>query len=250
MLAGEGSSTNAVFNELDKSFGVEVVVIEKREPFRVFLKRRVKKLGIIKVLGQILFKVYESSVLNLVSKRRQEQIINNGLINFEKIPTEKMIKVNSINSDEVVELIKLQSPDLIVINGTRIISKKVLKSIDCKFINIHAGITPKYRGVHGGYWALVNNDLDNCGVTVHYVNEGIDTGDILAQENIQVTQGDNFTTLPLLQLELGIQLLGDIVSRILNEERIQATVGVGESKLYFHPSLWEYFYYRFVRNVK
>jgi methionyl-tRNA formyltransferase len=40
-------------------------------------------------------------------------------------------------------------------------------SINSKFVNIHVGITPKYRGVHGTYWALVNNDVENSGVTVH-----------------------------------------------------------------------------------
>jgi folate-dependent phosphoribosylglycinamide formyltransferase PurN len=54
-------------------------------------------------------------------------------------------------------------------------------SINSKFVNIHVGITPKYRGVHGTYWALVNNDVENSGVTVHFVDEGIDTGNIINQ---------------------------------------------------------------------
>ena len=41
---------------------------------------------------------------------------------------------------------------------------------------MHAGITPQYRGVHGGYWAVVNNDPEHCGVTIHFVDKGIDTG--------------------------------------------------------------------------
>src|SRR5438093_9923670 len=46
----------------------------------------------------------------------------------------------------------------VVVNGTRIISEAVLTASDAVFINMHAGITPKYRGVHGGYWALYNGD--------------------------------------------------------------------------------------------
>jgi folate-dependent phosphoribosylglycinamide formyltransferase PurN len=67
--------------------------------------------------------------------------------------------------------LKAINPDLVIVNGTRIISKKVLSSINSKFVNIHVGITPKYRGVHGTYWALVNNDVENSGVTVHFVDE-------------------------------------------------------------------------------
>ena len=45
-----------------------------------------------------------------------------------------------------------------VVNGTRILSRRMLESIDAVFLNMHVGITPKYRGVHGGYWALANGD--------------------------------------------------------------------------------------------
>jgi methionyl-tRNA formyltransferase len=46
---------------------------------------------------------------------------------------------------------------------------------------VHAGITPRYRGTHGGYWVLLNNDPGHCGVTIHLVDPGIDTGSIVAR---------------------------------------------------------------------
>jgi hypothetical protein len=72
--------------------------------------------------------------------------------------------------------------------------------LNTTMINIHCGLTPKYRGVHGGYWALAQDDRAMCGVTIHLVSPGVDTGDILAQRTIEPTSADNFATYPHLQL--------------------------------------------------
>jgi len=72
-------------------------------------------------------------------------------------------------------------PDVVVVNGTRIIAEKVLHSVPATFLNTHSGITPLYRGAHGGYWALVKKDRANCGVTIHVVDAGIDTGGIVTK---------------------------------------------------------------------
>jgi methionyl-tRNA formyltransferase len=73
--------------------------------------------------------------------------------------------------------------DVIIVNGTRIISSKVLESMPALFINIH-GITLQY----GGAWsilALVSNDKENCGVIVDKLDQGIDTGEIITQCTIK-----------------------------------------------------------------
>jgi folate-dependent phosphoribosylglycinamide formyltransferase PurN len=87
-----------------------------------------------------------------------------------------------------------------------------LQSTSAKFINTYTGITPLYRDVHGGYWALFQNDKENCDVTVLLVDEGIDTGNIIYQFLIQPTKHDNFSTYPLLQLSEGCNW---ILSRFL-----------------------------------
>ncbi|MEO7309808.1 MAG: formyl transferase [Chitinophagaceae bacterium] len=249
LLGGTGQSTNVVFNALIQKYGIITAIIEKKEPLRIFLKRRIKRLGLITVLGQIGFQLVIPKILSFFSRKRNEEIIKQNNLNLTDIPKERVKNVNSVNSTSTIELIKSLNPDLIIVNGTRIISKKVLKSINCKFINTHAGITPMYRGVHGTYWALVNNDNENSGVTVHFVDEGIDTGSIIAQKQVITTSKDNFSTYPLLQLSVGIELLTEVVANYF-DKRITISKGKGESKLYYHPTIWQYLYYRAVRNVK
>ena len=96
---------------------------------------------------------------------------------------------------------------MVVVSGTRIIAARVLNCVPAVFINMHAGITPLYRGVHGGYWALVERNVDACGVTVHEVDTGVDTGRILGQTRITPNGEDNFVTYGFLQQAAGLPLL-------------------------------------------
>jgi methionyl-tRNA formyltransferase len=91
-------------------------------------------------------------------------------------------------------LSKEQRPSVVLVMGTRLIEEDTLRAANAPFVNYHAGITPKYRGVHGAYWARATGDAANCGVTIHFVDTGIDTGAILYQERIVPEPRDNFST--------------------------------------------------------
>jgi methionyl-tRNA formyltransferase len=125
----------------------------------------------------------------------------------------------------------------------------VLDAVNCKFINIHAGITPKYRGVHGAYWALLSDDPEKCGVTVHLVDPGIDTGSIIAQKTITVTRKDNFVTYPLLQLAAGIPMLQAAVADCLGGD-LDLKPASGSSRLWYHPTMGQYLYHRLFKGKK
>jgi folate-dependent phosphoribosylglycinamide formyltransferase PurN len=131
------------------------------------------------------------------------------------------------------------APQVVVVAGTRIISQSVLEAITATFINLHAGMTPRYRGVHGGYWALACGDREHCGVTVHVVDPGVDTGDVIAQARIEPTERDTFATYPLLQLVAGLPLLTGAVRAAL-EGTLQQRPASGPSRQWYHPTLWGY----------
>ena len=74
------------------------------------------------------------------------------------------------------------------------ISNTTLRSTDAPFINYHSGINPAYRGMFGGYFALANGEPEHFGATVHLVDEGVDTGEILYQSRLRTEPDDNFHT--------------------------------------------------------
>jgi methionyl-tRNA formyltransferase len=117
---------------------------------------------------------------------------------------------------------------------------------------MHAGITPRYRGVHGGYWALAEHHPDWVGTTVHLVDPGIDTGSILGQVTFQVSRQDTIATYPDLQLAHGLPLLAAQTDRVmagLDLEPLPTSVATGTG-LYYHPTLWGYLWRRLRYGVR
>lgn len=249
LLATEADTTNMLYHKLNDVFGVYKVVLEQKASSVATVKRRIRKQGIINVAGQVLFKIMAEQMLKIKSATRVQQIIKEHQLDSSLIPADKITKVESVNDEQTINLLQQLQPDLIILHGTRILSSQLLKSLSCKIMNIHAGITPKYRGVHGGYWALAENDPMNCGVTVHFVDEGIDTGEIIAQDNITPTSIDNFFTYPYLQLSKGIELLLRSIKYHF-EGKLISKKAVGESVLRHQPTLWQYLALWFSRNVK
>ena len=117
---------------------------------------------------------------------------------------------------------------------------------------MHAGITPRYRGVHGGYWALAEHHPEWVGTTVHLVDPGIDTGGILAQTTFEVSGEDTIATYPDLHLVHGLPLLGAQTDKLLSGTELEPVpphIATG-SRLYYHPTLWGYMWRRWRDGVR
>jgi len=98
---------------------------------------------------------------------------------------------SNINNREVVEQIKAVKPDLIVsVSMNQIVKKQVLEMAPKRCINVHCAPLPRYGGMSPYIWALANNE-DYSAVTIHYMDEGLDTGDIIVQEKVAVANKDS-----------------------------------------------------------
>lgn len=94
-------------------------------------------------------------------------------------------RVPDLNGAESIDLLKQLGPDLLILGGTGIIRRGLLDIPRIGTVNAHMGLLPKYRGMNVTEWSALNNDP--VGVTVHFVDEGVDTGEILYREIIDVT---------------------------------------------------------------
>ena len=240
LLAGPGESTDILFHALDAEFGVHRIIVETPIGQQQLLKRRAEKLGWPTVLGQVAFKLLVAGPLGRAAQPHLRALKQAHGLRDQSLPPERTIRVASVNDPACIAALQELNPDLVVVNGTRIIAKRVLTSVSCPFINTHAGITPLYRGVHGGYWALANNDAAHCGVSVHLVDAGIDTGGIIAQALIAPGPDDTFATYPLLQLIAGLPLLKQAVRAALAGTVQLRPAPAGPSRLWSHPTLREY----------
>lgn len=240
MLCGNGRSSRILYNSLATLPGVQItrVIVENSPSALALLRGRVRKLGAAKVAGQLLFMAY-NRLLSRASTRRIQQLMRGYGISDAPFPTANLHQVDSINTPGTIGLLAAARPDAVIVNGTRIIAASILSAIACPVINTHMGITPRYRGVHGGYWALARGDRENCGVTVHLVDPGIDTGGVLYQDTIHPDSRDNFNTYPIHQLAKAIPLIMAALDDV-RRQQIQVRPGVLPSMLWSHPTLFEY----------
>jgi methionyl-tRNA formyltransferase len=101
---------------------------------------------------------------------------------------------DNINHPDFVSWVVEQNPDINVsMSFNQIFREPVICSAPAGLINCHAGALPFYRGRNVINWAIINGE-DKIGVTVHYVDSGIDTGDIILQDFIPVSQRDDYGT--------------------------------------------------------
>lgn len=243
-------SSSYIYNNVVKEYPVEEVVVVGEGSRMVFLKRRVKRLGLFKVLGQIIFSIYSKTYLKKEAAPRIDEIQKKYGLDDTDIPEDKVTRVDSVNSEEMKQRIREVDPDLVIINGTPIIKGDILRSTDAKFVNVHVGITPKYRGVHGGYWALYNGDPELAGVTTHFVDEGIDSGEVLDQKVIEVTKADNFLTYSHLQEAHALMDYNKIIGSVLDGDYKVNQPMTRESAIWSHPTIISYLYGRITRKVK
>lgn len=248
MLAGEGASTWIIANAL-RDAGLNVcLLVEKREPITTFVRRRFRKFGLVESAGQLLFIAWSKFAQRsrTCRKRRSDILAATGL--SETPLADGVHRIANANDKATINLLRQLEPSVVVVNGTRILSRRLLASVECPFINTHMGITPAYRGVHGGYWALVSCDEENFGATVHLVDPGIDTGAVVAQVRIRPTSADNFFTYPALQLAATVPTLVDTVRRVLHGT-IKTHERAGPSRQWYHPTIWGYLWRGIVDGV-
>ena len=243
-LASDCESSRWVYNAIKKEMPFLAAIIEQPVSKKILFKNRVKKIGYARVAGQALFSLLIVPFLRFKATKRKAALLqhyNLSNTNFEGT----VINVPSVNDELCKQALEKLQPDIVLVNGTRIISKKILQCTNAIFINMHVGITPLYRGSHGGYWALYHNDIKNFGTTIHLVDAGVDTGGVLKQVFTMPAKEDNFTTYPVIQTAIGIAACKEVLKEVINGN-INAKAHAQKGKLYYQPTIWEYFKHKIV----
>lgn len=248
LLARRSPATAILHHALAARFDVHVV-FERPPPTMRLLRSRAKRLGAWTVLGQVLFQLLVAKPLSWSSRSRRKEILRANNTTDAMVPSAGTTESPSVNDPACWQLVRSLSPRVVVINGTRILSSRALSELGVPVLNTHVGITPMYRGVHGAYWALTQNDRAHCGVTVHLVDAGIDTGGILHQALIQPVDADNFSTYPVLQMVEGGRLMVQAVNEVISGTH-RPRRPEGADRRWEIPTLWAYLRNRVRRGVK
>lgn len=119
----------------------------------------------------------------------------------------------------LLELLQQEKIDLVVLAGyMRIIGPQLLAAFPKKIINIHPSLLPAFPGLHGIKDAY-DYGVKVTGVTVHYIDDGVDTGPIIAQVPVLITTDDDLTSLETKIHQAEHQLYPAVLKEIVLEKQ-------------------------------
>lgn len=143
----------------------------------------------------------------------------------------KIINLENINSDLSLKLLMQNPCHLYIVMGTSILSAKTIATCKSEIINVHGGCLPYYRGNNCIYFAYLNNDWNRIANTIHYIDFGIDTGDIIEIVHPKILPNDNPEILYCRAKKLAIHNLVNIIKKYQNNEylpRISQDTHIGK----------------------
>jgi hypothetical protein len=138
--------------------------------------------GLFRTAGQVLGRLYDRARNRRLDERvlgkLVDQAADRATLERARVP---MVETDSYSRAAARDAIRQLDPDIFVVHAT---------------IGGHPGITPFYRGAYSPFWALLRGERHMVGCTVFLLDDGIDTGPILAQERVAITPGtDSHVTL-------------------------------------------------------
>jgi len=190
---------------LRKNIPIEGIIVENKKTKNNWLrfKKKIRKDG----LARALHRFFQVFFLRLTGR---------NVIGLAKKNDIKVYRVDKFNSRITEELLLLLRVDLLVIVSAPILKDYIFKKARLGCLNAHPGWLPKYRGLGANAYAIKNGD--SPGVTVHFIDEGIDTGRIIVREKIKIKKGDTIARINDRAMARGAEMMADVIYKIMKDE--------------------------------
>ena len=227
---------------LKNSIKPEFVIVVKK----TFIQRIARNLNLASIIG--LLKSKRSEVIQKNKRKRKNHIqlfledkgielkykSINQVCRSENI---MLILVNDINSDKSISILKKVKPDILINAGAGIYKPAIFKTFSLGILNAHMGSLPYFRGMNVLEWSIFYDR--QIGVTVHFIDKGIDTGDILMFKKIPFEIGDTIEDLRDKSGIVNFELISSVLLDLSNGFLTRTRQLKEEGKQFFamHPRL-------------
>ena len=141
----------------------------------------------------------------------------------------ELLQPKNLKDQNFVEKIKKFKPDFIIVVAFRMLPKVIWSIPNLGTINLHASLLPDYRGAAPINWALINGEK-YTGVTTFFIDDKIDTGDILLQKKIKINKTDNAEDLHNSLSKIGSLLMYETINKVVNNNI--KPIKQGSNKIY------------------
>jgi methionyl-tRNA formyltransferase len=243
LLCNAQSNQVALANKIARDFGLAGIVIESSSKKKRFFS-----------FSQIVKKLFNRTVYYSLHNSWK------GLLTYYKkqyptFPETNIINVQRINNVETIEFIKKNQPDLIMVSGTSLLRKAILSiPVSKGIINLHTGLSPYMNGgPNCTNWCIAEKKYHLIGNTIMWIDEGIDSGDIITTEALTFNGSENLLQLHIKTMnhahDLYLQAVKNIREDVEHCPRIkQSLIGAGST---YYTKQWNWKNkLRFTRNSK
>lgn len=129
----------------------------------------------------------------------------------------------SVKTEEFVERLKALKPDVaVVVAYGKILPAAVLSAPVHGSLNIHGSLLPAYRGAAPIQWAIINGE-QKTGVTIMQMDEGMDTGPVIAMKELPILEDDDTVSLGNMLSYVGAELMGEVLTKLQQDGKLEAT---------------------------
>ena len=147
-----------------------------------------------------------------------------------------LLQPDNLKDSNFINQIRRLKPDLIVVVAFRMLPEILWSIPTFGSINVHASLLPNYRGAAPINWAIINGEKQT-GVTTFFINDRIDTGDVIGQSKIDINKNENAGELHNSLMRLGADLLIKSIDKIFSSKENISTKQLEVKNLKAAPKL-------------
>ena len=134
----------------------------------------------------------KAHVVGLICDQPQAYVINRAQLHH--VPVKVIVRSDYASKEAmdkvVLEQCQIWNADYLILAGyMRLLSPFIVHAYPSRILNIHPSLLPKYKGLHAIEQAIAHHEKE-YGITIHYVDEGMDTGEIIVQRKFSVEEID------------------------------------------------------------
>jgi methionyl-tRNA formyltransferase len=204
------------------------------------IPKKSKTQGLLKYLqtSGVYYVVMQIVKLFIFSLVQKYSLIRNNKLSpyypyYKLLPLYDRKILNNINSDTSFNEINNIKPDLILsVYSKEIISTRIIQLPNVGVVNVHPALLPAYKGVSPTFWCLANNEKYS-GATLHYIDEGIDTGKVISQSRFKLENTKSEHQLYMRCSSEGVKLIISFLNSIKNGQPVVTKTIINKTGSYY-----------------
>ena len=199
----------------------------------------------------LIYKIFLLQVSKEKEKTEEEYFGDVDVKSINELNNRKRLFIldgnHNINHAVNNERIKAIEPDVIVVMGTSLIKDEIINIPKLGILNLHTGLSPAYRGGMTNFWPFIYREIGLCGVTVHKLDIGIDSGEIIFHGKPDIESGDTYSSINCKSIIIGTKLMIQAINDISRGNLVSYQQAKG-GRLFFNRDYNGYMAYKYIKS--